>query len=164
MDRSGASRVLDQIASLLELKGENPFRVRAFRTASRAVADLPEDLELAIEDGSLAATDGIGPAILRIVTDLARTNRSRAYEELRAQSPSGLVDLLAIPGLGVAKVRMIHERLGIASLPELEVAAQDGRLATVPGFGPRSCENVLKGLAYLRRNASQRLIDGREGE
>lgn len=158
MDRTGVARVLDQIASLLELKGESAFRVRAFRNASRAVAGLPGDLDRAIADGSLAATRGIGPAILRIVTDLAHTNRSQVHEDLREQVPPGLVEMLAISGLGVAKVRLIHERLGLESLTELEAAARDGRLRTVPGFGPRSCENVLKGLAYLRRNATYRLV------
>jgi len=158
MDRTGVARVLDQMASLLELKGENTFRVRAFRTASRAVAGLPPDLDEAIADGSLAGTRGVGPAILQIVTDLARTNRSRVYEELREQVPPGLVEMLAISGLGAARVRQIHDRLGVESLADLEAAARDGRLATVPGFGPKSCENVLKGLAHLRRHATYRLI------
>jgi DNA polymerase (family 10) len=158
MDRTGVARVLDQMASLLELKGENTFRVRAFRTASRVVAGLSADLDQSIADGSLAATKGIGPAIFQTVTELARTNRSRSYEELREQVPPGLVEMLAISGLGVAKVRQIHDRLGVESLADLEAAVSDGRLATVPGFGPKSCENVLKGLAYLRRQATYRLI------
>jgi len=157
MDKTGVARVLDQMASILEFRGESPFRVRAFRAASRTVAGLSGDLDDAIASGSLAATRGIGPAILQIVTDLAGTNRSRAYEELREQVPAGLVEMLAISGLGVAKVRLIHQRLGIDTLGELEEAARDGRLATVPGFGPRSCENVLRGLAFLRRAATFRL-------
>jgi DNA polymerase (family 10) len=158
MDKTGVARVLDQMASLLELKGENAFRVRAFRNASRTIAAFPGDLGEAIADGSLAAARGIGPALEQIVTDLARTNRSPVYEELREVVPPGLVEMLAISGLGVAKVRLIHERLGIESLGDLEGAASDGRLAGLPGFGPRSCENVLKGLARLRRAAGARLL------
>jgi len=158
MDRTGVVRVLDQVASLLELKGENPFRVRAFRTAARTISSGTGDLTAALDDGSLAAARGIGPAILQIVTDLVRNGRSRVFEELRDEVPPVLLEMLAISGLGVAKVRLIHEQLGIDSLTELEDAARDGRLAKLPGFGPRSAENVLRGLAFLRRQNSTLLV------
>ena len=158
MDRTGVVRVLDQIASLLELKGENPFRVRAFRTAARTISSGTGDLTAALDDGSLAAARGIGPAILQIVTDLVRHDRSRVFEELRDEVPPVLLEMLAISGLGVAKVRLIHEQLGIDSLTELEDAARDGRLARLPGFGSRSAENVLRGLAFLRRQNSTLLV------
>jgi DNA polymerase (family 10) len=158
MDKTGIARVLDQMGALMELKGENAFRVRAFRTASRTLAALSVDVDAALADGTLAATRGIGPAILQIITDLASTNRSPVYEELREVVPPGLVEMLAIPGLGVAKVRLIHEGLGIESLGDLEAAARDGRLATLPGFGPRTCESVIRGLARLRRAADFRLL------
>jgi DNA polymerase (family 10) len=87
MDRTGVVRVLDQVASLLELKGENPFRVRAFRTAARTISSGTGDLTAALDDGSLAAARGIGPAILQIVTDLVRHDRSRVFEELRDEVP-----------------------------------------------------------------------------
>lgn len=158
MDRTGVVRVLDQIGSLLELKGENPFRVRAFRTAARTIAAGTGDLASALDDGSLAAARGIGPAILQIVTDLVRTERSRVFEELRDQVPPVLLEMLAISGLGVAKARLIHEQLGVDTLTELEDAARDGRLARLPGFGPKSAENVLRGLTVLRRQRSALLV------
>ncbi len=158
MDKTGIAHVLDQIASLLELRAENPFRVRAFRSAARTVAALPGDVGAALADGSLAATRGIGPAILDIVTELSATSRSRAYEELRGQVPPGLLEMLSLSGLGVTKVRRIHEHLGIESLADLEEAARSGRLSDVPGFGPRSCENVLRSLAFVRRTAEARLL------
>jgi DNA polymerase (family 10) len=158
MDRTGVVRVLDQVASLLELKGENPFRVRAFRTAARTISSGTGDLTAALDDGSLAAARGIGPAILQIVTDLVRHDRSRVFEELRDEVPPVLLEMLAISGLGVAKVRLIHEQLGIDTLTELEDAARDGRLAKLPGFGSRSAENVLRGLAFLRRQNSTLLV------
>ncbi|HET9513615.1 MAG TPA: PHP domain-containing protein [Gemmatimonadales bacterium] len=158
MDRTGVARALDQMAAILELKGENPFRVRAFRTAARSISTLPGDLHRALEDGSLAATKGIGPALLQIVSDLARTNRSEVYDTLLEEVPPGLVEMLSISGLGVAKVRLIHERLGVETLGELEQAVRDGRLARVPGFGPRSAANVLRGVQFLRRQATYRLI------
>lgn len=158
MDRTGVARVLDQIGSLLELKGENPFRVRAFRTAARTIAAGTGDLAAALDDGSLAEARGIGPAMLQTVTDLVRTGRSRVLEELRDEVPPVLLEMLAISGLGVAKARLIHERLGVDTLTELEDAARDGRLARLPGFGARSAENVLRGLAFLRRQRSTLLV------
>lgn len=158
MDKTVVAHALDQFASLLELKGESPFRIRAFRTASRTVAALPGPLAEALEDGSLAAARGIGPAILGMVTDLASTGRSATFEQLRAEVPPGLVEMLAVSGLGVTKVRRIHERLGIDSLADLEAAARDGRLAAVPGFGPQSTENVLRSLTLLRRSGTARLV------
>ncbi|HEX9895313.1 MAG TPA: helix-hairpin-helix domain-containing protein, partial [Gemmatimonadales bacterium] len=158
MDKTGVARALDQMAAILELKGENPFRIRAFRTAGRTIAGLSSDLDHAIADGSLAATKGIGPALLQIVTELARTNRSEVYDSLHEEVSPGLVEMLSISGLGVAKVRLIHERLGIETLAELEQAARDGRLAELPGFGPKSAANVLRGVAFLRRQATFRLV------
>jgi DNA polymerase (family X) len=157
MDKKAVAQVLEQIAAFLELKGENPFRIRAFRTAARAVGSFPGDLREALEDGSLAAAKGVGPATLQIVAELVNTGRAGMLEDLREQIPPGLVEMLAISGLGVAKIRQIHEVLDVDSLPELEAAALDGRLARLPRFGPKTSENILKGIAYLRQASSFRL-------
>ena len=157
MDKKAVAQVLEQIAAFLELKSENPFRIRAFRTAARAVAGFPGDLRESLEDGSLAAAKGIGPATLQIVTELVSTGRASMLEELREQIPPGLVEMLEISGLGVAKIRQIHEVLGIDSLPELEAAAHDGRLAKLPRFGQRTSENILKAIAFLRQASAFRL-------
>jgi DNA polymerase (family X) len=157
MDKKAAAQMLEQIASFLELRGENPFRIRAFRAAARAVGSLSSDLPTALEDGSLAGTKGIGPATLQIITELATTGRASLLEELREQIPAGLVEMLAISGLGIARIRQIHEVLGIDSLPELEAAAMDGRLAKLPRFGQKTSENILRGIAYLRQASTYRL-------
>jgi DNA polymerase (family X) len=157
MDKKAVADVLEQIAAFLELKGENPFRIRAFRTASRAIASFNGDLRLGLEDGSLAAAKGVGPATLQIATELINTGRAGMLEELREQIPPGLVEMLSIAGLGVAKIRQIHDVLGIDSLPELEAAALDGRLARLPRFGPKTSENILKSIAFLRQATAYRL-------
>ncbi|HWA16754.1 MAG TPA: DNA polymerase/3'-5' exonuclease PolX [Gemmatimonadales bacterium] len=157
MDKKAVALVLDQIAAFLELKGENPFRVRAFRTAARAVTNLTVDLTEAMADGSLANTKGIGPGTLSIVQELVTMGRATVLEELREQVPPGLVEMLQISGLGVAKIRQIHDALDIDSLPELEAAARDGRLARLPRFGPKTAENILKGIAYLRKAGAHKL-------
>jgi DNA polymerase (family 10) len=157
MDRKAVAQVLEQIASFMELKGENPFRVRAFRTAARAIAALPVEVNEALADGSLAGTKGIGPATLQIVQELVTSGRSSLLEELREQVPPGLVEMLQISGLGVAKIRQIHESLDIDSLPDLEAAARDGRLAKLPRFGPKTAENILRGIAFLRQASAFKL-------
>jgi DNA polymerase (family X) len=157
MDKRTAAYALEQIASFMELKGENTFRVRAFVTAARVLRGLPGELGPALEDGSLGAARGIGPATLQIVSELVKTGRSSLLEELREQIPAGLVEMLSISGLGVAKIRQIHETLGIDSLPELEAAARDGRLSRLPRFGPKTAENLLKSIAFLRQTSGLRL-------
>ena len=151
MDKKAVARFLGQIGSLMELKGENTFPVRAFTTAARSISGLSGELQEAIADGTLAETKGIGPATLQIVTELANTGRSTVLEELREQVPPGLLEMLQISGLGVAKIRQIHETLDIDSLPELEAAARDGRLAKLPRFGAKTADNILKGIAFLRQ-------------
>jgi DNA polymerase (family 10) len=157
MDKRTAAYALEQIASFMELKGENAFRVRAFVTAARVLRGLPGELAPSLEDGSLAAARGIGPATLQIVSELVKTGHSSLLEELREQIPAGLVEMLSISGLGVAKIRQIHEILGIDSIPELEAAARDGRLSKLPRFGPKTAENLLRSIAFLRQTSGLRL-------
>lgn len=157
VDRKTVAQVLEQIAAFLELKGENPFRIRAFHTAARAIGGLTVEVGQALEDGTLAGTKGVGPATLQIVEELVRSGRTTLLEELREQVPPGLVEMLQISGLGIAKIRQIHESLGIESLPELEAAAQDGRLAALPRFGDKTAQNILKGIAFLRQASGFRL-------
>ena len=164
MERVRAAHVLEQIAAFLELKGENQFRVRAFRSAAKSVRGLQVDLRTALADGTLAATKGVGPATLHILQELADTGRTSILEELREQIPPGLVEMLRIPGLGIAKIRQIHELLDVDSLPELEAAARDGRLARLPRFGARTADNVLKGIAFLRQATGQRLLHHADAE
>lgn len=158
IDRAAVARVLEQIAAHLELRGENPFKIRAFRMGARTVTGLSGEPSAWLDQGTLAATPGIGPAIQGVIRDLVQAGRSTALDELRETTPPGLVEMLRISGLGVAKVRQIHQRLGVESIPELEAAARDGRLASLPGFGPKTAENVLRGIARVRQATSFRLM------
>lgn len=158
MDKKDVARGLEEIAGFLELKGENPFRIRAYRTAARAVATLPGELDQALASGVLAEVRGIGPAILEIVRELATTGRSRMLEDLRDEVPPGLVEMLQISGLGVTRVRQIHQALHVETLAELEEAARDGRLAQLPRFGKKTTDNILKGIDFLRQSTGCRLL------
>ena len=151
MDKRAATHVLESIASLLELKGENPFKVRAFTTAAQVLESFTGDLAQALDSGALAEMRGIGPATLEVIRETARTGRSSTLESLQREVPAGLVEMRRIPGLGVTKIRAAHERLGISTLAELEAAARDGRLATLPRFGEKTAEKILKGIEFVRR-------------
>ncbi|HRP07051.1 MAG TPA: PHP domain-containing protein [Gemmatimonadales bacterium] len=157
MDRNAVADTLDRIAAYLELSGENAFRVRAFRNASRTVAGFTGDLRAALADGTLAQAKGIRPAILQVVAELVETGRSELLEQLREDVPPGLVEMLGISGMGVSKIRQVHETLGIDTLSDLEEAARDGRLAALPRFGARTAEVILKGIAFMRRSSGQQL-------
>ena len=151
MDPRTAAHVLTQISELLELGGENRFKVRAYQSAAAALLEVvTDDLCPLYRDGSLAKRKGIGPATLGVIGDLCDTGESRYFEQLREQVPEGLLEMLRVPGLGVAKIHALHEGLGIASLQELEAAAREGRLAKLKGFGPKTAEKILKGIGYLR--------------
>jgi DNA polymerase (family 10) len=157
MDKPAVGQVLDEIARFLELKGENPFRVRAFENAARAVTAFPGDLSEGLRSGTLGEVRGIGKATLQIVSELVESGRSSALDELREQIPPGLVEMTRIPGLGVTKIRQIRDALDIDTIADLDAAAADGRLAALPRFGSKTAENVRRGIAYLRRSTEFRL-------
>ena len=151
MDPRTAGHVLTQISDLLELSGENRFKARAYRSAASAVLEVnTDDLCPIYRDGSLAKLKGIGPATLGVIGDLCETGESRYFEQLREQTPEGLLEMLRVPGLGIAKIHALHEGLGISSIQELETAARDGQLAKLKGFGPKTAEKLLKGIGYMR--------------
>ncbi len=158
VDRQAVARVLDQIAEHLELQNENPLKIRAFRMGARSIVRVAGEPERWLADGVLDDVPGIGAGIQAVIRDLVQSGRSTMLDELREHVPPGLIEMLRISGLGVAKVRTIHERLHLDSIPELEAAARDGRLAALPGFGTKTAENVLRGIARLRQAATYRLI------
>jgi DNA polymerase (family 10) len=157
-ERQAIAAALEEIGSLLELKGENRFRVRAFRTAARALAGFGGSLRSGLEDGSLARTRGIGPVTLAIIAELLQTGRASLLDDLREEIPAGLVRLIEGAGLSVTRAQLIHERLGIETVEELEAAALDGRLAALPRFGAKTAAGIVKAIADRREASRYRLL------
>lgn len=155
--------VLEEMATILELKGENPFKVRAYANAARTLSAQAEPVEELVASGKLGRLKGFGEAITEKVTTLVETGKLPAYEELRSSVPDGLFDMMKIPQMGPKKVKSIHQELGISTLGELEYACHENRLATLPGFGAKSQEKVLKGIEDLKRYATQFLYSQAEG-
>ncbi|MBA3557895.1 MAG: DNA polymerase/3'-5' exonuclease PolX [Gemmatimonadaceae bacterium] len=155
MDPRTAAHTLTQIADLLELQGANHYKSRAYRTAARSVLDVAtDDLGPPLRSGELARTTGIGPATLGVIKELVETGESSYLAGLREDSPEGLLDMLRVPGLGIAKIHIIYKELGVGTLTELEESARDGRLASVKGFGPKTADKILKGISHLRETGT----------
>ncbi len=157
MDKKKVTAILDEMGTLLELQGANPFKARAFHTASRALEGVTEDLPPLVQSGGLLTIAGIGKSIAKIVADLVLTGESSEYAELRKQFPSGVLDMLRIQGLGPKKVKILFEKMKIVSLEQLEEAARAGRLESLEGFGKKTQENILAGIAALRSRADKSL-------
>jgi DNA polymerase (family 10) len=157
MGKHAAVQVLESIAAILELKGENPFKIRAYSNAARALEGYPGDLAQALDSGELAGLKGIGRATLEIVGEVVRTGQSSALAALQQEVPVGLIEMLRISGLGATKIRALHQHLGIATVAELEAAARDGRLAALPRFGEKTAQKILRGIEFLRRTGAFRL-------
>ena len=155
MDRREVARVLEEIAAMLELKGENPFKVRAYENGARAILGYSEDLLRAVETGELRRVQGIGAGLFSNVETLVRTGALPYYDELRAAFPPGLRECLRVPGLGARKAKQLHDALGIDSLEALDAACRDGRIASVPGFGVKTADKIRRGVAMLLSGAGR---------
>ncbi|MBP8260851.1 MAG: DNA polymerase/3'-5' exonuclease PolX [Verrucomicrobia bacterium] len=158
MDKDQVAEVLEHIGVLLELKGENPFKSRAYAQAARTLSGLTEPLEKIIAENRLGTLPGIGQGLQEKITELAASGRLAYYEELQASIPPGLITLLEISGLGPKKIRALHARLGIAGVDELEAACRSGRVAALDGFGEKSQGKILEGIEFRRQYASRHLL------
>jgi DNA polymerase (family 10) len=157
MDRDAMVRILDEIAEMLDLKGENPFKSAAYRNGARTVSALGDTFDSLVETGALADVKGIGPALFSKITTLARTGTLPYYDELKASIPPGHFDLLRIPGMGPKKIQTLHRLLGIETLGELEYACRENRLAELKGFGTRTQAKLLEGIESIKRFRERRL-------
>jgi DNA polymerase (family 10) len=159
LDRKTAARTLRRIATLLEVTGDNPHRVRAFANASRAVDRIDGDLEAMIADGSLLEVKGLGRGTAAVLEDLAAGRQPEVLERALTAVPEGVRDLLGVPGLGPKKVRALWHDLKVASLGELEYACRENRLVELPGFGASTQQRILDGVTFARQAGERRLMN-----
>lgn len=150
------TKIFREIAGIMELKGESPFKVRAYRTAADTFANLPEDLKQVWREGRVGELPGVGKAISDKVQELMTTGRLRFYERLLAEVPPSLISLTSIPHVGPKKAMQLYQTLGIQGLADLEKAIADGRLATVPGFGDRTIEGIKEGITVLQKRSEDK--------
>ncbi|HXF09723.1 MAG TPA: DNA polymerase/3'-5' exonuclease PolX [Desulfuromonadaceae bacterium] len=158
MDKNKVAEMLVEIGTLLELKGENPFKTRAYGNAARAIENLSEPLERIVAEKRLGEVKGIGAAIEQKVTELVETGKLKYYDELKASIPPGLALMLQIPGMGPKKVKTLHDKLGIETVEQLEAACKSGKVAELAGFGEKTALNICEGIERRRLYASKHLL------
>jgi DNA polymerase (family 10) len=151
--------ILEDIAVLLELTGENPFKSRAYSNAARNLEKVGEDLGWLAGQGKLYEIEGVGLAIGKKITELLSTGKLDYYEKLKASVPPGHLDMLKISGLGPKKIHALYKELGITTVGELEYACHENRLAELKGFGRKSQANILAGIERFKHYSERRLYD-----
>ncbi|MBL7209766.1 MAG: DNA polymerase/3'-5' exonuclease PolX [Dehalococcoidia bacterium] len=152
MKNTAIAKVFQDIADLLELKGENPFKIRAYQRAARTINHLPKEIEIMLEEGEdLKNIPGVGEAIAKKTTELVTTGKLGYYEELKARFPEGITSLLEIPGIGPKIAKRLSSELGISSVDGLEQAIKDGQVAGMFRLGDKTADNMLHQIQALRR-------------
>ncbi len=155
MDKKSVAKILEEMGTILELQGANVFKTRAYHNASRTVEGISDDLEALVASGEILEVSGIGKSIAAIITDLVVRGKSKDYNDLRKAVPAGLLDMLAIPGVGPKKVKFLYDTLKISTLDQLEKAGKADKLSGIKGFGAKTQENILKGIESLRKRSSR---------
>jgi len=151
MENKSIADILTEIADILDIQGENPFRVRSYRNAARTIADMSQSVPALVKAGEkLDEIPGIGKSLEEKIEEIVATGRCRFLEELRAKVPAGLTELLKLEGLGPKKVKLLYDELGVDSVDRLEKAAQAGRLRDLAGMGVKTEEKVLKSVEQYR--------------
>ena len=157
MDKKDIIEVLERIGTMLEIKGENPFKIRAYFSGARTLQTMEEDLDKVIGEGRLGEIPGIGKALTEKVETLYTTGELEFYDKLVASVPSGLMDLLEVPGLGGKKIKALHVQLGVDSIDSLTKACKEGKVAELKGFGAKTQEKILSGIKNREAYAARHL-------
>jgi len=158
LKKSDVIYVLEDIARLLILKDENPFKVRAYEKAARVLEQESRDIEELVERGELSALAGIGETLNEKITQLVKTGKLKFYEDLKAEIPEGLIQLNELPGIGPKKARHLFYDLGLQSIGELEYACQENRLLKLKSFGEKTQDNILKAIKFYKKSHKRFLI------
>lgn len=158
MNNPQIAEVLQTIGQILEIQGENPFKVRAYLNAARTIEGLSQELRTLIEEKSLGKVPGIGAALEQKITELVTTGKLNYFEELRKGIPAGVLEMLRIPSVGPKKVKTLWQDLGVTSVAALRAACLSNRLVTLKGFGEKTEKKILEGIAFQRRHEGQYLL------
>ncbi len=151
MNNAAIAQVFQDMADLLELKGDNPFKIRAYQKAARTIETLPEELDQVMQEGRLREIPGVGEAISSKITELLTSGKLEAYEKLRAEFPEGIINLMTIPGVGPKTALRLSRELGISNVDELEKAILEGQVASLYRLGEKTADNILHHIQTMRR-------------
>jgi DNA polymerase (family 10) len=158
MENKDVASLLSEIGAILEIKGENPFKVRAYYTAARNIEALTVDIRKLIQENKLSQIPGVGQSLADKIKEFVSTGRMRYYEDIKKDIPDGLLEMLRIPSLGPKKTKVLYEELGITNIQELEYACNENKLVDLHGFGQRTQEKILEGIKFVARTKGQFLL------
>ncbi len=153
MTKEAIASILEQIATLLELKGENPFKIRAYTNAARAIETFGANVSNFEDEEAVAKIPGIGKSIALKIKELAETGSLKYLQELSAEFAPGILGLFSLPGLGAKKIKALHDKLGISSIEQLQKACEQGRIAELPGFGETTQQKLCDAIARRAAHA-----------
>jgi DNA polymerase (family 10) len=157
MEKKQVALILDEMGTLFELKGENPFKCRAFHNAARVIEALTGDLDELVATEGIRNVKGIGEHLAGVIKDLVGKGISKEYEDLKASLPSGLLQMVRIQGLGPKRIKVLYDKLKLKSIEELRKACEEHRLAKLEGFGEKTEENILNGIELLAKVSDKHL-------
>jgi DNA polymerase (family X) len=153
MTKEDVASVLEKIATLLELKDENPFKIRAYTNAARAIETFGANVSNFQDEEAVAKIPGIGKSIALKIKELAETGSLKYFQELSAEFPRGILELFSLPGLGAKKIKALYDKLGISSIEQLQKACEQGRVAELPGFGETTQQKLCNAIARRAAHA-----------
>ena len=145
------ARIFSEIADILEIREENPFKVRAYRRVTQLLESLPQEVEEIYKRGELHNLPGVGASIAEKIKEIIETGKLKYHEELKKNIPSGLLEMLRIPEMGPKTVALVYKKLGISTIEELEKAAREKKLRNLYGLGPKTEENIIKGMSLIKK-------------
>ncbi|MDH5174989.1 MAG: helix-hairpin-helix domain-containing protein, partial [Elusimicrobiota bacterium] len=151
-------KLLQEIGQLLELKGENPFRVRSYEKAAQNVSSLTEPIEKLVSNDKLQTIPGIGEGIAKKIKEYLETGKLKYFEELKKAFPEGLLEIMSVPGVGPKTAKTLYEELKIKSLTQLEKAAREHRLSELRRLGEKTEENIVRGIEMVRKGGERILL------
>jgi len=157
MDNAAVAQVFENIWKLLEVKGDIPFKIRAYQRVAREIDHLPVDIGRLADEGKLRTIPGVGDEIEKKILEMLATDKLEFYELLLQEFPPGLVEMMDVPGVGPKMAGRLWKELAVTNLPQMEAALRDGRVATLPRMGAKTAENVLRQLEAMRGRKSERV-------
>jgi len=159
MKNASISELFSEMADVMEILGEDPFRINSYRKVARVIGDMPSDVEEMLATGKLAEMPGVGKSSLAKIEEFIKTGKITAHQELLKRIPRTLLELLKIPGVGPKGVKAVYENLKVKSIAELKKVIENGKLATLPGFGEKKAAIIAKGIEFLAKSTGRIRLD-----
>ncbi len=159
MKNAVLSELFEQMANIMEILGEDRFRINTYRKVGRTIGDMPTDIETLLVTGELAKTPGIGKSSIAKIEEFVKTGKITAHQQLLTKIPPTLLELLNVPGMGPKGVKVVYEKLKVKTIDELKKAIESGSLAELPGFGDKKAEGIARGIEFLKKSTGRIRLD-----